>query len=165
MAAALPGWSVNAPRTRVATPAPAWVIMCASIWESPSMNTVQVPVSIGELVDKITILQIKAERIDDASKRANVQVELDGLLQIWDGIEARHPEVAAIRQRLRQVNEAMWDIQDSLRAKEAAQDFGDRFIELARAVGRTNGERVGLKNDINRLAGSIFVEEKEYKAG
>lgn len=129
------------------------------------MNTVQVPVSIGELVDKITILQIKAERIGDAGKRANVQVELDGLLQIWSGIEARHPEVAEIRQRLRQVNEVMWDVQDALRAKEAAQDFGAEFIELARAVGRTNGERVGLKNDINRLAGSIFVEEKEYKAG
>jgi len=129
------------------------------------MNTVQVPVSIGELVDKITILQIKAERIEDPAKRANVQVELDGLLQVWQGIEERHPEVAPVRERLRQVNEAMWDIQDALRAKEAAQDFDVGFIELARAVGRTNGERVGLKNDINRMAGSMFIEEKEYKAG
>lgn len=129
------------------------------------MNTVRVPVSLGELVDKITILQIKAERIEDAGKRANVQVELDGLMQIWSDIEARQPEVAPIRQQLRQVNEAMWDVQDALRAKEAAQDFGAEFIELARAVGRTNGERVGLKNDINRMAGSMFIEEKEYKAG
>lgn len=129
------------------------------------MNTVQVPVSIGELVDKITILEIKAERIDDAAKRGNVRIELEGLLAIWSGIEARHPEVAGLRARLRTVNEAMWDVQDALRAKEAAQDFGAGFIELARAVGRTNGERVGLKNAINRLAGSLFVEEKEYRAG
>lgn len=129
------------------------------------MNTVQVPVSIGELVDKITILEIKAERIDDAAKRGNVRIELQGLLAIWSGIEARHPEVAELRTRLRTVNEAMWDVQDALRAKEAAQDFGAEFIALARAVGRTNGERVGLKNAINRLAGSLFIEEKEYRAG
>ncbi|MCR6684854.1 DUF6165 family protein [Pseudoxanthomonas sp.] len=129
------------------------------------MNTVQVPVSIGELVDKITILEIKAERIDDAAKRGNVRIELQGLLAIWNEIEARHPEVAELRTRLRTVNEAMWDVQDALRAKEAAQDFGAEFIALARAVGRTNGERVGLKNAINRLAGSLFVEEKEYRAG
>ena len=129
------------------------------------MNTVQVPVSIGELVDKITILEIKAERIDDAAKRGNVRIELQGLLAIWNEIEARHPEVAKLRTRLRTVNEAMWDVQDALRAKEAAQDFGAEFIALARAVGRTNGERVGLKNAINRLAGSLFIEEKEYRAG
>ena len=129
------------------------------------MNTVQVPVSIGELVDKITILEIKAERIDDAAKRGNVRIELQGLLAIWNEIEARHPEVAELRTRLRTVNEAMWDVQDALRAKEAAQDFGAEFIALARAVGRTNGERVGLKNAINRLAGSLFIEEKEYRAG
>ena len=129
------------------------------------MNTVQVPVSIGELVDKITILEIKAERIDDAAKRGNVRIELQGLLAIWNEIEARHPEVAELRARLRTVNEAMWDVQDALRAKEAAQDFGAEFIALARAVGRTNGERVGLKNAINRLAGSLFIEEKEYRAG
>ncbi|KAF1699018.1 hypothetical protein CSC62_03525 [Pseudoxanthomonas jiangsuensis] len=129
------------------------------------MNTVQVPVSIGELVDKITILEIKAERIADAAKRGNVRIELQGLLAIWNEIEARHPEVAELRARLRTVNEAMWDVQDALRAKEAAQDFGAEFIALARAVGRTNGERVGLKNAINRLAGSLFIEEKEYRAG
>ena len=129
------------------------------------MNTVQVPVSIGELVDKITILEIKAERIDDAAKRGNVRIELQGLLAIWNEIEARHPEVAELRTRLRTVNEAMWDVQDALRAKEAAQDFGAEFIALARAVGRTNGERVGLKNAINRQAGSLFIEEKEYRAG
>ena len=129
------------------------------------MQTLLTPVSIGELIDKITILEIKAERIDDAAKRGNVRIELQGLLAIWNEIEARHPEVAELRTRLRTVNEAMWDVQDALRAKEAAQDFGAEFIALARAVGRTNGERVGLKNAINRLAGSLFVEEKEYRAG
>ena len=129
------------------------------------MNTVKVPVSIGELVDKITILEIKAERIADAAKRDNVKLELEGLLAIWRGIEESHPEVADLRNRLRVVNEAMWDVQDALRAREAAQDFDAGFIELARAVGRTNGERVELKNAINRLAGSMFIEEKEYRAG
>ncbi len=129
------------------------------------MAELLVPISPGELIDKITILEIKAERIGDAGKRGNVKLELEGLLAIWRGIEESHPEVADLRRRLRVVNEAMWDVQDALRAREAAQDFDAGFIELARAVGRTNGERVELKNTINRLAGSMFIEEKEYRAG
>ena len=127
------------------------------------MNTIMVPVSVGELVDKITILEIKAERIADPDKRANVVRELEGLLPLWEQAGAGSAELAALKLSLREVNERMWDVQDALRAKEAAGDFGPEFIELARAVAARNGERVGFKNEINRLAGSQFVEEKQYR--
>ncbi|AKC86203.1 DUF6165 family protein [Pseudoxanthomonas suwonensis] len=127
------------------------------------MNTIMVPVSVGELIDKITILEIKAERIGDEAKRRNVVVELEGLLPLWEGLAAGSAELADLKVQLRVVNERMWDVQDALRAKEAAQDFGGEFIELARAVAARNGERIGIKNAINRLAGSQFVEEKQYR--
>jgi hypothetical protein len=122
------------------------------------------PVSIGELADKITILEIKAERIGDAQKLVNVRTELDGLLPLWTPLADKQPEMAELKTALREANTRMWDVQDALRAKEAAQDFGDEFIELARAVARHNGDRVEVKNTINRLAGSRFVEEKQYRA-
>lgn len=122
------------------------------------------PVSIGELADKITILEIKAERIGDAQKLANVRTELDGLLPLWAPLADKQPEMAELKTALREANTRMWDVQDALRAKEAAQDFGDEFVELARAVARHNGDRVEVKNTINRLAGSRFVEEKQYRA-
>ncbi len=127
------------------------------------MNSILVPVAVGELLDKITILEIKSDRIADAGKRRNVRTELDGLWPLWEDLRARHPDMDALKRRLREVNERMWDVQDALRAKEAAQDFDAGFIALARAVATTNGERVGLKNDINRVAGSRFVEEKQYR--
>src|SRR5690606_39696429 len=101
--------------------------------------------------------------VADPGKRAAVGRELEGLRPLWQPLEAGAPELAALTTRLRGVNERMWDVQDALRAKEAAQDFGAEFIELARAVAARNGERVGYKNEINRLAGSQFVEEKQYR--
>lgn len=127
------------------------------------MEAILTPVSIGELVDKITILEIKAARIADATKLANVQAELQGLLPIWERLQQSQPALPGLKLQLRQINEQMWDIQDALRAKEAAQDFDDEFIQLARGVYRTNGERVEVKNSINRLAGSTLVEEKQYQ--
>lgn len=127
------------------------------------MNTIMVPVSVGELIDKITILEIKAERISQEDRRRNVVVELEGLLPLWRELAAQAPELHDLKAGLRAVNERMWDVQDALRAKEAAQDFGVEFIELARAVAARNGERIGIKNEINRLAGSQFVEEKQYR--
>ena len=121
------------------------------------------PMSIGELLDKITILEIKSERIADAGKRQNVVVELEGLAAIWDRLRERHPGVEELKHRLRAANEAMWDVQDGLRDREAAKNFDDEFIRLACAVGRENAVRVGLKNDINRLVGSSFIDEKEYQ--
>ena len=128
------------------------------------MNTIMVPVSVGELIDKITILEIKAERITAPDKRQNVRVELEGLLPLWESLSAGSAELAGLKAQLRAVNERMWDVQDALRAKEAAQTFDDEFITLARAVAQRNGERIAVKNTINRLAGSRFIEEKQYQA-
>jgi uncharacterized coiled-coil protein SlyX len=128
------------------------------------MNTILIPVSIGELADKLTILEIKAERIDDAGKRAHVQVEMEGLRTLWEPLAAAQQELAAMKHDLRAINERMWDVQDALRAKEAAQSFDAEFVTLARAVAQRNGERIAVKNTINRLAGSRFIEEKQYQA-
>ncbi len=128
------------------------------------MNTIQIPVSIGELADKLSILAIKAERIDDAGKRAHVQVEKEGLEALWAPLVAQQAELSALMAELRAINERMWDVQDALRAKEAAQAFDAEFIDLARSVARHNGDRIQVKNTINRLAGSRFIEEKQYQA-
>ena len=128
------------------------------------MNTIQIPVSIGELADKLSILAIKAERIDDAGKRAHVQVEKEGLEALWAPLVAQQAELSSLMGELRAINERMRDVQDALRAKEAAQAFDADFIELARSVARHNGDRIQVKNTINRLAGSRFIEEKQYQA-
>ncbi|KAF1725477.1 DUF6165 family protein [Pseudoxanthomonas japonensis] len=128
------------------------------------MNTILIPVSIGELADKLTILEIKAERIEDAGKRAHVQVELEGLRALWAPLESAQEALAPLKRDLRAINERMWDVQDALRAKEAAQAFDGEFVTLARAVAQRNGERIAVKNTINRLAGSRFIEEKQYQA-
>ncbi len=127
------------------------------------MDAILTPVSIGELIDKITILEIKAERIDDATKLANVRTELDGLLPLLQQQLDAQPALAALKTQLKAINERMWEIQDQLRDKEAAQVFDDAFIQLARGVYGTNGERVKVKNEINRVAGSQLVEEKQYQ--
>ena len=128
------------------------------------MNTILIPVSIGELADKLSILEIKAARIDDAGKRAHVQVELEGLRTLWDAQVAAQADLAGMKDQLRAINERMWDVQDALRAKEAAQLFDTDFVELARSVARHNGERIQGKSAINRLAGSRFSEKKQYQA-
>jgi len=127
------------------------------------VDAILTPVSIGELIDKITILEIKAERIDDAAKLANVRTELDGLLPLLQQQLQAQPALGALRTQLKAINERMWDIQDQLRDKEAAQVFDDTFIQLARGVYGTNGERIVVKNEINRVAGSALVEEKQYQ--
>lgn len=128
------------------------------------MDAILTPVSIGELIDKITILQIKAERIEDPSKLANVRTELAGLLPLWQPLEDDAPMLATLRGELKAINEQMWGIQDGLRGKEAAQQFDDEFIRLARGVHSSNEARINVKNTVNRLAGSRFIEEKQYKA-
>jgi hypothetical protein len=126
------------------------------------MNQIQVPVSFGELIDKITILQIKAERITDAAKRANVRRELELLEEIWQAHESAQTDIGAERARLKAVNEALWDIEDRIRRKEYAQAFDDEFISLARAVYVRNDERAASKRAINEKLGSTLVEEKSY---
>jgi hypothetical protein len=125
------------------------------------MKDILVPISPGELLDKITILRIKAARMTDATKVRNVRLELDLLEKTWRG--AAIPEVAADEAALQRVNEALWDIEDKIRDKELAQAFDAEFIELARAVYVTNDERAAVKKRINVALGSRIVEEKSYK--
>lgn len=121
---------------------------------------IEVPISWGELVDKITILEIKAERIDDAKKLANVTRELWLLNRKLSPVAT---QVLRLKLRLKQVNTALWDIEDEIRDCERAKDFGPRFIELARAVYVTNDQRADVKREINFALSSELVEEKSYR--
>ena len=126
------------------------------------MNGIQVPISPGELLDKITILRIKAARIQDAAKLANVRLELSLLEKTWTAAGAA-ADVSADEHALQAVNERLWDIEDRIRDKEAHQTFDRDFIELARSVYVCNDERAAIKKRINQLLGSSLVEEKSYK--
>jgi hypothetical protein len=127
------------------------------------MNTISVPVSFGELIDKLTILEIKDARIGDAARRANVRTELDLLASTWEAAPASRTDIAAERARLRAVNEALWDIEDRIRLKEKDKAFDAEFIELARSVYIRNDERAAIKREINQKLGSTLVEEKSYQ--
>ncbi|MFM7708171.1 MAG: DUF6165 family protein [Gammaproteobacteria bacterium] len=127
------------------------------------MKDILVPISPGELLDKITILRIKSARMTDETKLRNVRVELAVLEQTWRDSGSAIPEVAADEAALQRVNEELWDIEDRIRDKERAQEFDAVFIELARAVYVTNDERARLKKNINVALGSRLVEEKSYQ--
>jgi len=127
------------------------------------MSELSIPVSFGELIDKITILEIKAERIRDPDKLVNVRKELDLLCRTWEGHPAALLDIEAERAKLRSVNERLWDIEDRIRLKEKAQAFDADFIELARAVYFCNDDRAALKRAINTRLGSTLVEEKSYE--
>jgi hypothetical protein len=125
--------------------------------------TITVPTSAGELIDKITILEIKAERITDPARLGHVHNELGALLSTRAAAWSQPaPALAALTAALKQVNQTLWDIEDEIRACERAQDFGPRFIDLARAVYRTNDRRAALKGEINQLLSSALVEVKSY---
>lgn len=126
-------------------------------------DVIKVPVSFGEVLDKITILEIKSERIKDIAKVNNVQLELDELTATWNEAVKDQSAIAELRKQLKSVNEELWVIEDDIRDEEADQNFGPRFIELARAVYVTNDKRAALKKDINLALGSRFVEEKSYQ--
>jgi len=127
------------------------------------MSTISTPVSFGELIDKITILEIKAARIGDAAKLANVRTELDLLCATWAAHPASGTDISAERAQLLAVNQALWDIEDRIRLKEKAKAFDAEFIELARAVYFRNDERAAVKRAINEKLGSTLVEEKSYQ--
>ena len=128
-------------------------------------TSVQVPVSVGELIDKLTILAIKDARIADDAKRANVRRELEALeaVAVAAGLRQR-PGLAELEEALRGVNGELWVIEDRIRDCERRGDFGPGFVELARAVYVTNDRRAALKRQINALGGSELVEEKSYAA-
>jgi hypothetical protein len=127
------------------------------------MSQVSVPIAYGELIDKITILEIKSARIRDAAKLANVRVELDLLNETWHADPASGIDIVAERGELRSVNQALWEIEDRIRLKEKARAFDDEFIELARSVYIRNDERARIKRAINEKLGSTLVEEKSYE--
>jgi hypothetical protein len=127
------------------------------------MSEILVPVSFGELLDKIAILQIKSERMTDPAKLANVRKELEALERTWMAHPAAGNDIVRLRAELKAVNERLWKIEDDIRDEERAQRFGEEFIRLARAVYFENDERARIKRDINSALGSAYVEEKSYQ--
>lgn len=123
----------------------------------------QIEVSYGEVLDKITILEIKAARIDDKDKRANVLKELASLCDAWSRSDVDERLIRAQRDELKRVNEMLWDIEDRIRLKEASAAFDGEFIELARQVYLTNDDRSRIKQSVNDTLGSSIREEKSYK--
>jgi hypothetical protein len=119
---------------------------------------------VGELMDKITILQIKSERIADPAKLANVNSELEALIAVCERLALDRSALDAHVVDLKDVNRRLWTLEDDVRECEAHNDFGDYFIALARSVYRLNDERARLKKAINLAYGSRYVEEKSYKS-
>ncbi len=124
----------------------------------------QVPVSVGEVLDKITILQIKLAHVSDVAKRVNIQNELDALLPLVADDQFANKQLQDLMTELRAVNEALWDIEDNIREKEATKSFDAEFIRLARAVYVTNDKRADIKKQINLATGSALIEEKSYES-
>ena len=122
-----------------------------------------VPTSIGELIDKITILQIKQEKMTDRSKLENVNRELAELGKIWETSKDSSIDITELQNRLKQVNETLWEIEDRIRIKESTAEFDQEFIELARSVYFQNDSRAEIKKQINLQTGSTLVEEKQYR--
>ena len=127
------------------------------------MSEILIPISPGELLDKITILQIKAERINDPVKVANVQAELEMLNRVWNDSVDIDAEIRTLTAELKSINETLWEIEDDIRDEERNQRFGERFIELARAVYVANDDRAAAKKKVNLHLNSAIVEEKSYQ--
>lgn len=126
---------------------------------------IEAPISLGELIDKITILEIKAVNITDSEKLRNVTHELDVLNAKVDQLldETGKAKLAPLKASLKDINQSLWVIEDDIRDCERAKDFSPKFIELARSVYFTNDKRAAVKKDINLAFGSELVEEKSYK--
>jgi len=126
---------------------------------------IQAPISLGELIDKITILEIKAANIDDQSKLKNVTHELTILNEKVDdllGVDGQ-TTLSPLKKSLKEINQELWIIEDDIRDCEYVKDFSDKFIQLARAVYVTNDKRAKVKKEINLAFGSELIEEKSYK--
>lgn len=124
--------------------------------------SIKIDAAPGELIDKITILEIKSERIDDAEKRANVTYELATLTNARELAIETSDQIRELSDRLKAVNEKLWEIEDEIRLCEREDDFGPKFVELARSVYRYNDQRAEIKREINTLLGARIVEEKSY---
>jgi len=128
-----------------------------------AMNHILIPISPGELLDKITILEIKSERIESVEKKSNVNTELGMLNKVWTDATSEDASLKSMRKELKSINESLWVIEDDIREEERNRQFGERFIELARSVYVTNDQRADVKKRINLHLNSDIVEEKSYK--
>ena len=126
------------------------------------MSALLIPGSPGELVDKITILEIKAAKISEKVKQSNIRYELGVLMKSYEENITVSDELTDLKRELKKVNERLWDIEDDIRSCERKSDFGSAFIKLARSVYFENDRRASLKKDINILLGSEIIEEKSY---
>ena len=124
--------------------------------------TIQATISYGEFLDKLTILEIKNERITDKSKLENIQTELNLVKQLWQDSPASKIDITSELAALKAVNEKLWKIEDDIRDKERQQSFDQGFIDLARSVYFENDDRANIKRKINIKLGSDLVEEKSY---
>ena len=122
----------------------------------------RVPISWGELIDKLSILEIKAERLHQPRAVLNATTELALLREVMAELQAPPAELAMLQAQLSEANRRLWDIEDAIRHKEASQTFDAEFIALARAIYRTNDQRSRIKRAINTLLGSSIIEEKQY---
>lgn len=122
-----------------------------------------IPASWGELIDKVTILEIKEAHITSPDALKNVRRELSALGEIAAEALSYKPEMPELKNKLTRINQMLWDIEDAIRQQEASKDFGEEFIELARSVYKTNDQRAAVKREINQLMNSTFTEEKSYK--
>jgi transcriptional regulator of nitric oxide reductase len=127
------------------------------------MENIHVPVSPGEVLDKITILEIKSERMTDPEKVANVRVELALLQRTWAQAVTEDEVIRDLHAQLKEINEALWEIEDDIRDKERVKEFDQRFVELARSVYFTNDRRSEVKKKLNLHLGSQIIEEKSYQ--
>ena len=123
---------------------------------------INVELSFGEFLDKITILEIKSERIKDPAKLENINKELNLLRDLWQANEKSKIDITQEMAQLKSINEKLWEIEDDIRDKERAKEFDERFVELARAVYVTNDERANVKKVLNQKLGSELIEEKSY---
>lgn len=137
------------------------IVLC-TITSYAAAHQVRATISFGELCDKITILQIKTERISDPKKLKNITKELEILVDLFDQCLGNRTDIREIMQELKETNENLWDIEDMIRIKERIKDFGSEFIQLARSVYITNDHRCVLKRKIDTLLNSPFMEEKSY---
>jgi len=139
------------------------IAVLATLSYEIASNQVRAQISYGELVDKITILTIKSERVTESNKLANIKTELIALLQLFDEYIGNRTDIAELMTQLKKINEALWDIEDILRIKERNKEFDNDFIHLARSVYTTNDNRYLVKRTIDNVLGSQIIEEKSYE--
>jgi len=130
----------------------------------PHASAILIEIGAGELIDRLSILEIKVERLVDAAQRKNVRTELDSLKALMRAHCPQSAEMERLAAALKKVNETLWVVEDRLRELEAKQDFGEEFVKLARSVYHQNDKRSALKREINELTGARRIEEKIYAA-